>query len=69
MGIKKDTQEARYGIAMLKIAMELKKSPGLGVDQVISRVASQMELSEWELRARVANQGRLLREALRKGKA
>lgn len=69
MGIKKDTQEARYGIAMLKIAMELKKSPGLGVDQVISKVASQMQLHESELRARVASQGRLLREALRKSKA
>ena len=54
---------------MLKIAMELKKSPGLGVDQVISKVASQMELNQSELRARVANQGRLLREALRKSKA
>jgi hypothetical protein len=51
---------------MLKIAMELKKSPGVAVDQVVSKVASQMGLEESELRAHLTGQGRLLREALRK---
>ncbi len=60
------THEARYGIAMLKIAMELKKSPGVAVDQVVSKVASQMGLKESELRAHLTGQGRLLLEALGK---
>jgi len=61
--------DARFGIAMLKIAMELKKSKGASVDQVVGQVAAQMSLNESELRAHLASQGRLLRDALRKRNA
>jgi hypothetical protein len=50
-----------YGVAMLKIAMELKK-PGTGeVEEVIASVLNKMRLSESDFRQFLQQNGGLLR--------
>lgn len=50
-----------YGVAMLKIAMELKKADPLPLDQLISGVLAKMRLPEADFRAFLAANGGLLR--------
>lgn len=50
-----------YGVAMLKIAMELKKADARGLDEIVSGVLSKMHLSENEFRAYLDQNGGMLR--------
>ena len=50
-----------YGIAMLKIAMELKKPGAAGLDSIVEGVLAKMNLGEAEFRAFLAQNGGLLR--------
>ncbi len=50
-----------YGVAMLKIAMELKKADAQPLDQLISGVLARMNLPEGEFRAYLSANGGLLR--------
>jgi hypothetical protein len=57
-----------YGVAMLKIAMELKK-PGAGeLDDILSGVLSRMRLDEQEFRQYLTQNGGLLRAIAQKKK-
>lgn len=51
-----------FGVAMLKIAMELKKSDGADLDQILQGVLEKMRLPEAEFRAFLAQNGGLLRQ-------
>jgi hypothetical protein len=57
-----------YGVAMLKIALELKRSPGASVDEVLGRVLTRMRLDETEFRAYLGRNGGLLRSTAPKKK-
>ncbi len=60
-------QSPLYGVAMLKIAMELKKAPARSLDDLIAGVLAKMKLPEEDFRAFLAANGGLLRTiALRK---
>jgi hypothetical protein len=61
------SDEALYGIAMLKIAMEAKKSKAKSMDAIISEVVTRMKLSEVEFRNHLASKGVHLRDPRRKG--
>jgi hypothetical protein len=50
-----------YGVAMLKIALELKKSKGAGLEDVLPRVLSAMGLDERAFRHFLQRNGGLLR--------
>ncbi|MEW5742604.1 MAG: hypothetical protein AB1938_27050 [Myxococcota bacterium] len=50
-----------YGVAMLKIAMELKKADARPLDELISGVLSRMRLDEGEFRRFLDANGGLLR--------
>jgi hypothetical protein len=50
-----------YGVAMLKVAMELKKSPDVELDAVVRRVVSAMRLDESTFRQHLERNGGLLR--------
>jgi hypothetical protein len=50
-----------YGVAMLKIAMELKKSPAAGLDEILKGVLSRMHLDERAFRRFLEQNGGLLR--------
>jgi hypothetical protein len=50
-----------YGVAMLKIAMELKKADARPVDELISGVLTRMRLDETEFRKFLDSHGGLLR--------
>jgi hypothetical protein len=50
-----------YGVAMLKIAMELKKADARPVDDLISGVLARMRLDETEFRKFLDSHGGLLR--------
>ncbi len=57
-----------YGVAMLKIAMELKKPGAGGLDEIVSGVLGKMGLSESEFRDFLSRNGGMLRAiALRRG--
>ena len=57
-----------YGVAMLKIAMELKKQDAAPLDELISGVLARMHLDEGEFRQFLASHGGLLRSiATRRG--
>lgn len=57
-----------FGVAMLKIAMELKKPDAQGLDSILTGVLSKMRLDEGEFRAFLEKNGGLLRAiAQRKG--
>ena len=50
-----------YGVAMLKIAMELKKAEARPLDELIAGVLARMNLPEDDFRAYLAANGGLLR--------
>lgn len=50
-----------YGVAMLKIAMEMKKAEAQPLEQLISAVLARMQLPEGEFRAYLSANGGLLR--------
>ncbi|MFT3709707.1 MAG: hypothetical protein QM817_18930 [Archangium sp.] len=50
-----------YGVAMLKIAMELKKANAKPVDELITGVLTRMRLDETEFRKFLEANGGLLR--------
>ncbi len=50
-----------FGVAMLKIAMELKKADPLPLDELVSGVLRRMNLPEAEFRAFLESNGGLLR--------
>jgi len=50
-----------YGVAMLKIAMELKKADAKPVDELITGVLTRMNLPEADFRAFLAMNGGLLK--------
>ena len=50
-----------YGVAMLKIAMELKKADGKSLDDLITGVLARMRLPEPEFRNFLQANGGLLR--------
>jgi len=55
-------QSPLYGVAMLKIAMELKKPSGAeALDEIITGVLSRMRLPEGDFRAYLSQNGGLLR--------
>ena len=55
-----------FGVAMLKIAMELKKPDAGVLDEIISSVLTRMGLPEDEFRAYLAQNGGLLRSIAQK---
>ena len=55
------TTSPLYGVAMLKIAMELKKADAKPLDELISGVLARMKLNEGEFRAYLSANGGLLR--------
>ena len=50
-----------YGVAMLKIAMELKKADSRPLEELVSSVLSRMHLPEEDFRQFLASNGGLLR--------
>lgn len=50
-----------YGVAMLKIAMELKKADARPLDELVSSVLQRMHLPEEDFRQFLASNGGLLR--------
>lgn len=57
-----------YGVAMLKIAMELKKADAGPVDELITGVLKRMNLPEADFRAFLAMNGGLLKTIAQKRK-
>ncbi len=57
-----------YGVAMLKIAMELKKADARPVDELITGVLQRMRLPEDDFRAFLAMNGGLLKTIAQKRK-
>jgi hypothetical protein len=55
-----------YGVAMLKIAMELKKADARPVDELITGVLRRMSLPEEDFRAFLAMNGGLLKTIAQK---
>ena len=55
-----------YGVAMLKIAMELKKADARPVDELIHGVLTRMRLDETEFRRFLDSNGGLLRAIAQK---
>jgi hypothetical protein len=55
-----------YGVAMLKIAMELKKAEARPVDELIHGVLTKMRLDEGEFRRFLEANGGLLRAIAQK---
>lgn len=55
-----------FGVAMLKIAMELKKPNAKGLDEILSGVLAKMSVSEAAFRAYLEQNGGLLRSIARK---
>jgi hypothetical protein len=55
-----------YGVAMLKIAMELKKPDAGALDDILKGVLSRMRLSEDEFRSYLGRNGGLLRTIAQK---
>jgi len=70
---KKDAEEGErieesplYGVAMLKIAMELKKPEGKELDEILAGVLEQMRIPEPDFRAFLSRNRGLLRTLARK---
>jgi hypothetical protein len=55
------TDSPLYGVAMLKIAMELKKPGAGGLDEIVSGVLGKMGLSDSEFRNYLSRHGGKLR--------
>jgi hypothetical protein len=59
-------QSPMYGVALLKIAMELKRTPSAGLDEILSGVLSRMRLDEPAFRRFLEQNGGLLRAIAQK---
>lgn len=57
-----------YGVAMLKIAMELKKPNARPLDEILPQVLSRMGLNELAFRRHLMNNGGLLRVIAARGR-
>lgn len=57
---KKPAPNPLFGVAMLKIALEMKRS-GESVDEIVGKVLVRMRLPEDEFRAYLSHNGGLLR--------
>ena len=55
-----------YGVAMLKIAMELKKAGGGDLDEILSGVVTRMRIDERDFRQFLSQNGGLLRAIAQK---
>ncbi len=60
------TASALYGVAMLKIAVELKKSKSASVDQIVADVLVKMRIDETQFRHFMDSNGGLLRTIARR---
>ena len=59
-------QSPMYGVALLKIAMELKRAPASGLDDILKGVLRRMRLDEPEFRRFLEQNGGLLRQIAQK---
>jgi hypothetical protein len=59
-------EDPLYGVAMLKMAMELKRQPGRDLEEVMVAVLRRMRLSEPEFRRYLAQNGALLRAVVKR---
>ncbi|MFZ5472044.1 MAG: hypothetical protein ACOZIN_21655 [Myxococcota bacterium] len=57
-----------YGVAMLKIAMEMKKNGAAGLEDILRGVLAKMNLPEADFRAFLVKNGGLLRTIAAKRK-
>jgi hypothetical protein len=66
---KPSASEGLCGVAMLKIAMELKKRASVPIDEVIATVLSTMAIEPGSFRKYLASQGGVLQrlEGIRRG--
>jgi len=55
------SEDPIFGVAMLKLALELKKSKGKTLDEVLPGVLRKMRIRENDFRAYLTQNGRLLR--------
>lgn len=67
-GTKTVAESPLYGVAMLKIAMELKKPGAPELDEIMAGVLSRMRIPEEEFRSFLAQNGGLLRTIAQKRK-
>jgi len=59
-------QSPMYGVALLKIAMELKREPAAGLDDILRGVLERMRLDEPDFRRFLERNGGLLRAIAQK---
>jgi len=59
-------QSPMYGVALLKIAMELKRAPQAGLDEILKGVLERMRLDEPAFRRFLEQNGGLLRQIAQK---
>jgi hypothetical protein len=59
-------QSPMYGVALLKIAMELKRTPTAGLDDILKGVLARMRLDEPAFRRFLEQNGGLLRAIAQK---
>jgi hypothetical protein len=59
-------QSPMYGVALLKIAMELKRTPKAGLDDILKGVLDRMRLDEPAFRKFLEQNGGLLRQIAHK---
>ena len=59
-------QSPMYGVALLKIAMELKRTPATGLDEILRGVLERMHLDEPDFRRFLERNGGLLQAIARK---
>lgn len=61
------SQEALFGVAMLKLALELKRDSAVPFDRLVTQVTGRMKLDEATFRGFLARQGGLLRTLSKHG--
>jgi len=59
-------QSPMYGVALLKIAMELKRAPSAGLDEILRGVLERMRLDEPDFRRFLERNGGLLQAIAQK---
>lgn len=67
-GLREVEESPLYGVAMLKIAMELKKPNAAALEEIVSGVLARMHLSEEAFRRYLEQNGGLLRTIARQRK-
>src|SRR5689334_9031924 len=55
-----EAEDPLFGVALLRIALELKKQPDADLERVVTRVVAEMKLSEREFQAFLLRHGGLL---------